>query len=95
MVKLFTPIKDLRALWRGYGVTQCNFAVESIVNELAQVIDKDPIELRLLNMIKPGDLKDIFGIDGNEVITSSEMEKCLKQGREMIGWQPEQLSQSN
>jgi len=78
---------------RGYGVTQCNFAVESIVNELAEVIDKDPIELRLLNMIKPGDLKDIFGIDGNEVITSSEMEKCLKQGREMIGWEPERLSQ--
>lgn len=74
---------------RGYGVTQCTFAIESIVNELAGAMGIDPVELRLKNMIKTGDLKDIFGIDGQERVTSNELESCLKRGRDLINWNSE------
>ena len=33
--------------YRGYGATQGQFAVESIVNELADELHMDPCELRL------------------------------------------------
>lgn len=41
--------------FRGYGLSQSNFAVESAMDELARQIDMDPIEFRRRNVVVPGD----------------------------------------
>jgi putative selenate reductase molybdopterin-binding subunit len=41
--------------FRGYGLSQANFAVESAMDELARGIGMDPIALRRRNVVGPGD----------------------------------------
>jgi putative selenate reductase molybdopterin-binding subunit len=41
--------------FRGYGLSQTNFAVESAMDELARGIGMDPIALRRRNVVGPGD----------------------------------------
>ena len=41
--------------FRGFGVTQSCFAVESAMDDLAKMAGIDPFELRLRNILKPGD----------------------------------------
>ncbi len=41
--------------FRGYGLPQTNFAVESAMDELACKIGMDPIEFRERNVVHPGD----------------------------------------
>ncbi len=41
--------------FRGYGATQGTFAMESQIDEIAMKLDIDPIEMRRLNLIRPGD----------------------------------------
>lgn len=43
--------------YRGYGATQGQFAVESAVNELAEVLGMDPTVLREKNMGTPGRIR--------------------------------------
>lgn len=40
--------------YRGYGATQGIFAVESIVNELADKLHMDPVAIREKNMVREG-----------------------------------------
>lgn len=41
--------------FRGYGLSQTNFAIESGMDELARRLDMDPVRFRRLNMIGPDD----------------------------------------
>ncbi|WP_028265413.1 molybdopterin-dependent oxidoreductase [Arthrobacter sp. MA-N2] len=41
--------------FRGYGLSQMIFAIESAVDELAVGIGMDPLDFRLKNMVRPGD----------------------------------------
>jgi putative selenate reductase molybdopterin-binding subunit len=41
--------------FRGYGLSQSAFAVESALDELARKLDLDPLEFRRRNAIRPGD----------------------------------------
>lgn len=41
--------------FRGYGLSQTIFAMESAMDELARALRMDPFELRRRNMIRPGD----------------------------------------
>ena len=47
--------KPKTAAYRAPGTTQVVFGVESVVDELAEKIGMDPIELRMLNGVKEGD----------------------------------------
>lgn len=40
--------------YRGYGATQGIFALESTVNELAEKLHMDPVELRMKNIVREG-----------------------------------------
>ena len=40
--------------FRGYGAPQSNFALECTLDELAQELNLDPLELRLKNLLQPG-----------------------------------------
>ncbi|MDO5866125.1 MULTISPECIES: molybdopterin-dependent oxidoreductase [Paenarthrobacter] len=41
--------------FRGYGLSQMIFAIESAIDELAVGIGMDPLDFRLKNMLRPGD----------------------------------------
>jgi CO/xanthine dehydrogenase Mo-binding subunit len=69
--------------YRGYGATQGQFAVESAVNELAQILHMDPFDLRLKNMVKEGDVMPAYY---NEKLTSCALDRCLNRVRQMIDW---------
>ena len=46
--------------YRGYGATQGIFAVESAVYELAAKMQMDPVELRLKNIVREGDVMPAY-----------------------------------
>lgn len=69
--------------YRGFGATQGLFAVESAVNELAALMKEDPIELRLKNIVKEGEIMPAYF---NEPLTSCTLDKCLMRTRDLIGW---------
>lgn len=70
--------------FRGYGATQGTFALESTVNKLAELLNMDPTEIRLRNIIREGETH----LTGQGVILgSSSLDRCIKKGKELIGWQ--------
>ena len=46
--------------YRGYGATQGLFAVESAVNELAEMLHMDPFVIREKNIIHEGDVMPAY-----------------------------------
>ncbi len=41
--------------FRGYGLSQTNFAIESAMDEIARMIGVDPFAFRRMNVVRPGD----------------------------------------
>jgi probable selenate reductase molybdenum-binding subunit len=78
--------------YRGYGATQAAFAMEVIVDELAEAICMDPAEFRLKNHIKSGEGSPVFkalgeGKEGVEqTIQSCALSECIQLGMEEIQW---------
>lgn len=69
--------------YRGYGATQGCFAVESAVNELADRLGIDPIDLRRCNLVQAGEVMPQYY---NEPLRSCKLDECLVRARQMIGW---------
>ncbi|MFX1513625.1 MAG: xanthine dehydrogenase family protein molybdopterin-binding subunit [Promethearchaeota archaeon] len=82
--------------YRGYGATQAVFACESAIDELAEQIGMDPLELRQKNHIKSGDSSPVFkklgeGREGVEQqIGSCGLGRCIELGAKEIGWERRQ-----
>ena len=74
--------------YRGYGATQGIFAVESMVNRLADQLGMDPIELRNKNMVREGDLMPAYY---GETANSCKLDQCLAKAAEMIDWKNKPL----
>ncbi|MFW5841895.1 MAG: xanthine dehydrogenase family protein molybdopterin-binding subunit, partial [Bacillota bacterium] len=78
--------------YRGYGAIQGNFAVESIIDMLAEKLHMDPTVLREKNMIKEGETSPIFEImgEGTEgtamTMESCKLPYCVKRGKDLIKW---------
>ena len=78
--------------YRGYGATQAAFALESVIDQLAEGIGMDPAEFRLQNHIKAGQGSPVFkalgeGKEGVEqTIKSCGLSQCIKLGMEAIQW---------
>ncbi len=78
--------------YRGYGAIQGNYAVESIMDELAEKIGMDPIKFREINSMKEKETSPIFEImgEGTEgtamIMESCKLPYCIKRGRELIEW---------
>lgn len=66
---------------RGFGNPQATFAVEQQMEELADALGMDPMELRLRNANQSGDVTP----QGME-ITSCGLSECLQIVREKSGW---------
>ncbi|HTZ42900.1 MAG TPA: molybdopterin cofactor-binding domain-containing protein, partial [Jatrophihabitans sp.] len=68
--------------FRGYGLSQTAFAVESAMDELARLLGMDPVELRLRNLVRPGDqLVSFAGSPTDIEVGSSGAEPCLQRVR--------------
>lgn len=84
--------------FRGYGAIQGNFALESMMDELAHALRLDPVALRVKNMIREGETSEVFRImgEGSEgiemTVESCKLDYCVARGKELIGWEPGSLA---
>ena len=70
--------------YRGYGATQGQFAVESCVNELAEKLHMDPIELRLKNIVREGMVMPAYY---GETANACALDKCIEHCLKMFDWE--------
>ncbi|MDO4219568.1 MAG: molybdopterin-dependent oxidoreductase [Synergistaceae bacterium] len=69
--------------YRGYGAPQGIFAMESIVNELAEDLHIDPVTLRERNMVKEGQIMRAYY---NEVASACALDRCMQRAKKMFDW---------
>nr|WP_296065943.1 molybdopterin cofactor-binding domain-containing protein [uncultured Actinoplanes sp.] len=68
--------------FRGYGLGQVTFAVESVLDELARRLGIDPIELRERNVVRPGEPLLAPGDHAEDLIIASYgLDQCLDRVR--------------
>ncbi len=78
--------------YRGYGVPQGFWAVERHMERIARALYMDPIEFRLKNALREGELQPFSTAwsEGRapspETIETCGLEACVAQGRAAIGW---------
>jgi len=72
---------------QGYGNPQVSFAVDAMMDIIAQKLEIDPIELRLKNYVGLGETFWGQGPTVRSVIRSCGVEEMLLKGRDMIGWE--------
>ena len=76
--------------YRGYGATQGIFALESMVNELADKLGIDPAVIREKNMIREGQVAASYY---NEQMNACALDRCVARAKEMFGWDEKPLRQ--
>ena len=69
--------------YRGYGGTQGIFAVESAVNELAELLEMDPVALREKNILKEGMVMPAYY---GEKAEACALDRCLSRAKEIFDW---------
>ncbi|WP_433795696.1 molybdopterin-dependent oxidoreductase [Actinoplanes sp. CA-252034] len=68
--------------FRGYGLGQVTFAVEQVLDELARMIDMDPVTFREINVVRPGDDLTAPGAHVPDLgIASYGLDQCLDRMR--------------
>ena len=72
---------------QGFGNPQVTFAVESLMDELAEKLDMDPIELRLKNYVGMGDSFWGQGPLVRSIVHSDGVRQLLQEGAARIGWE--------
>ena len=80
---VYTNIQSSGA-YRGYGATQGIFALESAVNEMAGLLNIDPVKMREINMVQQGQTMSAYY---NEVAQSCALDRCLNKAKEMFDWE--------
>lgn len=78
--------------YRGYGVPQGFWAIERHMEKIAREMGFDPIDFRLKNALRAGELHPFSTAwsEGREprpeTIETCGLEECVRQGRATIGW---------
>ncbi len=78
--------------FRGYGVPQGFWPVERQMERIANEMGFDPLEFRLKNALRPGELQPFSTAwsEGREpspeIVETNALEECVVQGKEAIGW---------
>ncbi len=78
--------------FRGYGVPQGYWPVERHMEKIARAINMDPIEFRLKNAIRAGEVHPFSTAwsEGREpkpeIVQTVGLEECVMQGKAAIGW---------
>ena len=69
--------------YRGYGATQGIFALESAVNELAEKLHMDPVEIRMKNIVREGMfMPAYFG----ETANACALDRCIEHCADNFHW---------
>ncbi|MEL7642579.1 MAG: xanthine dehydrogenase family protein molybdopterin-binding subunit [bacterium] len=68
--------------FRGFGGPQGAFAAESQMNRLAEVLGMDPVEIRLKNVLREGDLLSV----GTPLPKGVSLDKVIEQCALKAGW---------
>ena len=82
--------------YRGYGATQGAFAIEQMMDIIADKLGVDPIELRKQNHIQKGETNPVFaalgeGKEGHDnPIESCGLDECIDRAAAAIGWKTKQ-----
>ena len=78
--------------YRGYGVPQGYWPVERHMEKIARKLNLDPLEFRLKNALRAGELHPFSTAwsEGREpqpeTIETCGLEQCVTQGKAVIGW---------
>jgi xanthine dehydrogenase molybdenum-binding subunit len=72
--------------FRGYGNPQVTWMVEQVMDELAEELSIDPLDIRIKNYVGLGDVFWGQGPTVKSIIQSCGVEEILKKGAEKIGW---------
>ncbi len=78
--------------YRGYGVPQGYWAVERHIEKISREMGFDPLEFRLKNALRSGELHPFSTAwsEGREprpeIIKTCGLEECVTQGKAVIGW---------
>ncbi|MGW8249769.1 MAG: xanthine dehydrogenase family protein molybdopterin-binding subunit, partial [Anaerolineales bacterium] len=78
--------------YRGYGVPQGYWAVERHMEKIARQLGLDPLEFRLKNALRAGELHPFSTAwsEGREprpeIIETCGLQECVNQGKAVIGW---------
>ncbi len=79
--------------FRGYGVPQGFFPVERHMEKIARALNLDPIEFRMKNAVRPGELHPFSTSwsEGREprpeIIYTVGLEDCVLKGKDVVGWE--------
>jgi xanthine dehydrogenase molybdenum-binding subunit len=73
--------------FRGYGNPQATFALESQVDQLAEKLGMDPLELRLKNAQEPGETTG-----QGMVLGTCGLKECLQTAAQSAGWKEKRQS---
>ncbi len=78
--------------YRGYGVPQGYWPVERHMEKISRALGLDPLEFRLKNALRSGELHPFSTAwsEGREprpeTIETNALEQCVQQGKAAIGW---------
>ena len=85
--------KPTSGAYRGYGVPQGFFPVESQMERIARALGLDPLQFRLMNVVQAGEehpMSKVFS-EGREargeLIRTNAIVECARLGAELIGWE--------
>ncbi len=73
--------------FRGYGNPQATLAIESQIDEMAEALGIDPLEMRIRNSLEPGETTG-----QGMTITSCGQRECLQNAAEKAGWKEKRKS---
>ena len=79
--------------YRGYGVPQGFWPVERHMETISRALGLDPLEFRLKNALRPGELHPFSTAwsEGREpkpeIVYTVGLEDCVKQGKKLVNWE--------
>ena len=74
--------KQLTCPYRGFGTPEISWAYENQMDILAEKLNMDPLDLRLMNAFEEGD-ESATG----EILQSVGLKECLKEAARLLDWQ--------
>ena len=75
--------------FRGYGVPQGCFALQSMASTIAQRLQMDPVAFYMKNIPHEGMQLPAFGSDAP--LGSCALDRCIQTGKQLIGWRADRL----
>jgi CO/xanthine dehydrogenase Mo-binding subunit len=77
--------KPYATSFRGFGHPELTYAMERTMDQLAEKLKMDPLELRLINAIKPGDTTPTqVRLNASNI---GDVSTCLRKAKELISWE--------